>query len=93
VTEDGHEIIQTNGAVAAWQPPQETPELTQAQLDQLIAKTDRMWQETQRRDGNHRWHSHQWMRAFYVMLGVWVGTVGLALWFEFIPIKSLVAMG
>ena len=70
----------TNGTVDDWTPRLETPELTPAQLDQLIAKTNMMWQETQRREGNQRWHVHQWMRGFYVMLGVWVVTAGIGLW-------------
>ena len=64
VTEDGQEIIQSNGNVEAWQPLQETPELPPELLTQLIAKTDMMWRETQRRDGNAVWHSWKWMRGF-----------------------------
>ena len=32
MTEDGQEIIQSNGVVEAWQPTLETPDLTPAQL-------------------------------------------------------------
>ena len=77
-----HDVVDTfhaNGAPADWQPlqkPRDPPEL----LAQLIAKTDMMWRETQRRDGNAVWHSWKWMQGFFVVLGVWIGTVGIGLW-------------
>jgi type IV secretory pathway TrbF-like protein len=80
VTEDRQEIIQSNGVVEAWQPTLETPELPPELLTQLILKTDMMWQETQRRDGNAVWHSWKWMQGFFVLLGVWCVTVGIGLW-------------
>jgi type IV secretory pathway TrbF-like protein len=80
VTEDGQELIQSNGSVEAWPSTLETPELPPELLTQLILKTDMMWQETQRRDGNAVWHSWKWMRGFYVVLGVWVLTVAIGLW-------------
>jgi type IV secretory pathway TrbF-like protein len=79
-TEEGMETFHTNGAVAERLPSQETPELPPELLTQLITKTDMMWRETQRRDGNAVWHSWQWMRGFCVLLGVWVVTVGIGLW-------------
>lgn len=79
-TEEGMETFHTNGAVEERPPSQETPDMPPEQLAQLITKTDMMWRETQRRDGNAVWHSWQWMRGFFVLLGVWVVTVGIGLW-------------
>src|SRR5215468_5155257 len=79
-SEDGLEPVSTNGVPPERPPLQETPELPPALLAQLTAKTDMMWRETQRRDGNAVWHSWQWMRGFYVMLAVWMVTVGVGLW-------------
>jgi len=73
-------IIHTNGVSEAEVPEQETPDIPPALLVQLIAKSDMMWRETQRRDGNAVWQSWQWMRGFYAMLGVWIVTVGVGLW-------------
>jgi len=73
-------IIHTNGVSEAEVPEQETPDIPPALLVQLIAKSDMMWRETQRRDGNAVWHSWQWMRGFYAMLGIWILTVGVGLW-------------
>jgi type IV secretory pathway TrbF-like protein len=78
--QDERDLIHPNGAMTAFLPGQETPDIPPALLAQLIAKTDRMWQETQRRDGNAVWHSWQWMRGFYVLFGVWVLTVAIGLW-------------
>jgi len=74
------EPLSTNGVTAADIRPQETPEIPPALLALLTAKTDMMWRETQRRDGNAVWHSWQWMRGFYAMLAVWIVTVGVGLW-------------
>src|SRR5215475_3409764 len=72
--------FQSNGALMPDVPEQETPEIPPAQLAQLIAKSDMMWRETMRRDGNAVWHSWQWMRAFYAVLGLWIVTALVGLW-------------
>src|SRR5215510_4370078 len=72
--------FQSNGVADEEAPTQETPDISLALLEQLIAKNDVMWRETQRRDGNAVWHSWQWMRAFYAMLAVWIVTAGVGLW-------------
>jgi len=73
------EHLQANG-VSLDLPQQETPDIPPALLALLIAKTESMWRELQRRDGNAVWHSWQWMRGFYAMLAVWMVTVGIGLW-------------
>lgn len=73
-------MVSKNGMSLGSVPEQETPDISPALLAQLIAKTDSMWHETQRRDGNAVWHSWQWMRAFFAMLTVWVLTAGVGLW-------------
>lgn len=45
-----------------------------------VRKAEAAWTEIQRRDGNAVWHSWQWMRAFFVVLAVWVCTAGVGLW-------------
>jgi type IV secretory pathway TrbF-like protein len=72
--------VQSNGVTADEDFAPETPDIPPALLAQLIAKTDMMWRETQRRDGNAVWHSWQWMRAFYALLAVWILTAGVGLW-------------
>src|SRR5262245_28230923 len=66
--------------MVAERPRLETPDLPPELLTQLILKTDMMWQETQRRDGNAVWHSWKWMQGFFVMLGMWAITVFIGLW-------------
>jgi type IV secretory pathway TrbF-like protein len=72
--------VHPNGVPGTDVPEQETPDIPPALMAQLIAKTDMMWRETQRRDGNAVWHSWQWMRGFYAMLAIWILTVGVGLW-------------
>ena len=72
--------LQAHGIPYDDHPPQETPDLSPAVLSQLTNKTEQAWREIQRRDGNAVWHSWKWMQGFFVILTVWVVTVGVGLW-------------
>jgi len=79
-TEESLRPFASNGVPPTDEAMLETPDMPPALLAQLMAKADMMWRETQRRDGNAVWHSWQWMRAFYVMLAVWLLTAVVGLW-------------
>jgi len=78
----------TNGVVQTRAYPDVPPGDTLAHLaglppdllQTIILRVNEGFAETQRRDGNAVWHSWQWMRAFFVVLLLWVGTAGVGLW-------------
>src|SRR5215510_6909959 len=69
-TEDSLTRFTSNGVAHSEDVLLETPAIAPDLMAQLIAKADMMWRETMRRDGNAVWHSWQWMRAFYAVLGL-----------------------
>jgi type IV secretory pathway TrbF-like protein len=61
-------------------PLHETPDMPPDQLALLAAKVEGQWREIQRRDGNAVWHAWLWMRAFFVVLGMWAFTAAVGIW-------------
>ena len=73
------DTFHANGAPADWQPLQETPEIPPERFAHNCHRQNGhdVAPETLRRDSNAVWHSWKWMQGILVVLGVWIGTVGI----------------